>query len=64
MSQTSITPNIHHSLDIHLNVTAQITFNHQVLRNEIAQRSDLIFCKVVHFGARINLCGYQSLSCG
>ena len=63
MAKTAITANIHHALDIHLDFTTQIAFDHEVLCDVIPNRGHLRLGQVTDLGAGIYIACDQCLSC-
>jgi len=58
MSQASITANVHHSLDVHLNLFSQVSFDATLLVNDRPNPIDLFLCQFANTSIR----AYVSLS--
>ena len=58
MSKTSITPNVHQSFNIHLNLRSKLSFNQIFILNNSRDFTNIIICPIYNFSIFINISLY------
>ena len=64
MAQTTVAAKVHQTLDVHLRITTQVTFNGVVLVDEFADLQDFSVRKFVDTTGGIDANSFANSSCG
>src|SRR5579884_563483 len=59
MAKTSVTTDIHQTLDAHRDFAAEISFHPQAALDRLTKPDHLIFFQILHAGVRIDVCLFQ-----